>query len=365
MSGDTHGAGLMRALQEAHGDVQFMGLGGAQMQIMGGDGVFDWAEDAGVVGLWEVLKKYRYFKEKFQQTLEAIAEKKPDAVILIDYPGFNLRIAKAIRDAGSNTKIIYYISPQVWAWKSGRIKTMAQVLDLMICIFPFEKELYEKSGLRTVFAGHPMADRVKTLMRGWQREPGLVGFFPGSRSTEVQRIFPVLIRAAQLIKRAIPDARFAVSAANQRLASEMREIIEQSNMPEARQWIEVASSHDLMQRAEVGAVASGTATLEAASFGLPYVLVYRVNALTYIVGKTVVRVKHLGIINILAEKPVVKELVQGDMNAERISIEIIALLQNKDQRAALTKQLHETVATLGEGGAYRRAAEAVISEFNA
>ena len=137
LSGDTHAAGLMRAMQDLHGDVSFIGLGGPQMRLTGGEGIDDWAEKAGVLGLWEVLKMYGYFKRRFNECLDAIMHEQPDAVVLIDYPGFNLRVAKALRDAGFNKKIIYYISPQVWAWKKGRIKTMAKVLDLMICIFPF------------------------------------------------------------------------------------------------------------------------------------------------------------------------------------------------------------------------------------
>ena len=139
LSGDTHAAGLMRAMQDIDREVTFFGLGGPQMRQAGGEGIDDWAEKAGVLGLWEVLKMYGYFKQRFNECLTAIAHEQPDAVILIDYPGFNLRIAKALRDAAYGRKIIYYISPQVWAWKKGRIKTMAKVLDLMICIFPFEK----------------------------------------------------------------------------------------------------------------------------------------------------------------------------------------------------------------------------------
>ncbi len=361
LSGDTHGAGLMREMLGLSPGAEFVGLGGAQMAAVDGAEIEDWLETAAVVGLSEVLARYSYFKQKFAECLEKLSELKPDVVVLVDYPGFNLRLASAIRRAGIKTRLVYYISPQVWAWKSGRIKTMARVLDLMICIFPFEKALYEASGLRTIFAGHPMVDRVKSLRSGIVREKGLVGWFPGSRKHEVRRLFPVMLRASRKIAAALPTARFAVSAANESLACEMRSMAEKEGMPEAKEWIEVGTVYDLMQRVEVGAVASGTATLEAACFGLPYVLVYTVSWPTYLIGKMLVRVKHLGIINILAGREVVKELIQHECTAERVSHALLEKLTDADRREALERELAQVVATLGGGGAYRRAAEAVLA----
>jgi lipid-A-disaccharide synthase len=366
VSGDTHGAGLMRALQERDPGIKFLGLGGPQMHEVAGDGITDWLERSAVLGLWEVLKHYTYFKEMMSVACTPFSHLKFDAVILIDYPGFNLRFARILRnDLGYKGQLIYYISPQVWAWKKGRVKTMARLLNLMICIFPFEKDLYERSGLRTVFAGHPMVDRVKTLTRHWTREPGLVGFFPGSRANEVKKLFPAMIETAKLLLKQNPNLKFAVSAANQKLAGLMLEIINASDMPGARSWIETGSVYDLMQRAEVGVVASGTATLEAACFGLPYLLVYKVNPITYVVGKAVVRIKHLGMVNILAGETVVKEMIQQDFVPEKLAQELLRLLQDQSAREALSAKMHEVVATLGEGGAYGRAAEAVLSQLDA
>ena len=359
ISGDTHAAGLLRELKTLVPDMKVVGLGGAKMREVAGDGIEDWVETAGVVGLWEVLKMYRYFKDKMDGVLDSILDQKPEGVILVDYPGFNLRLAKALRTAGYKGRILYYISPQVWAWKKGRVKTMAKVLDLMLCIFPFEKEFYEKSGLRTEFCGHPMVDRVKQLRRDWKREPGLVGWFPGSRLNEVRRLFPLMMQAAQAIKLAVPNARFAVSAANETLAGHMRVMADAHGMPEAKRWIEVGTVYDLMQRAEAGAVASGTATLEAACFGLPYTLVYNVSWPTYVIGKLVVRIKHLGMINILAKREVVRELVQGDLTPDTLAKATADLLLDPERREALQADLASVVATLGAGGAYQRAAQAV------
>lgn len=359
VSGDTHGAGLLKELKLLEPGIQIVGLGGPRMREVAGDAIEDWVETAGVVGLWEVLKMYRYFKDKMDAVLASILEQKPEGVILVDYPGFNLRLAKALRLAGFTGKILYYISPQVWAWKKGRVKVMAKVLDLMICIFPFEKEFYEKSGLRTEFSGHPMVDRVVTLRREWKREPGLVGWFPGSRLNEVRRLFPLMMEAARAIRLAVPEARFAVSAANETLAGHMRVLADEQGMPEAKRWIEVGTVYDLMQRAEAGAVASGTATLEAACFGLPYTLVYNVSWPTYVVGKLVVRIKHLGIVNILAGREVVQELVQGALTSDTLAKATVDLLTDTAKRSHLQSELASVVATLGSGGAYARAAKAV------
>jgi lipid-A-disaccharide synthase len=331
------------------------------MKAVDGAAVEDWVADAAVVGLSEVLARYGYFKQRFDACLEAIAHEKPEALVLVDYPGFNLRLAKAVREAGIPIKIIYYISPQVWAWKSGRIKTMAKVLDLMICIFPFEKNFYEQSGLPTLFGGHPMVDRVVSLRKDWIREKNLVGWFPGSRMNEVKRLFPIMLQAAHAIRLQQPNVRFCVSAANDTLANEMRHMADAAGMPEAKGWVETGTVYDLMQRCQVGAVASGTATLEAACFGLPYALVYQVNALTYHVAKQVVKIRHIGIINVLAGREVVREMVQADLNGDTLAAEMVRLLTDDAARESLTAELAAVVATLGEGGAYLRAAQAVYT----
>jgi lipid-A-disaccharide synthase len=359
-SGDTHAANVMREMLALAPGTKFLGLGGPRMREVGGPGIEDWVETAAVVGITDVLARLGYFKQRMNACLEAVAEEKPDAVILIDYPGFNLRLAKAIRQQKIATRILYYISPQVWAWKKGRIKVMAEVLDLMVCIFPFEKPLYESSGLRTEFAGHPMVDRLVTLRRPWQREPGLVGWFPGSRLTEVRRHFPTMMLVAKYIKAAMPNARFAVSAANEALAGEMRAMADAAGMPEAKMWIETGAVYDLMQRAQVGAVASGTATLEAACFGLPYALIYRVSWPTYVIGKALVRIKHLGIINVLAGHEVVQEFIQHRFNPKLLGEALLELLREAHKRDALQKDLAAVVATLGVGGAYQRTAKILL-----
>ncbi len=351
-SGDTHGAGLMAALQEQHAGVEFHGLGGPKMHALAGDDVEDWIEKAAVVGLVEVLKHYPFFRRKFNEQLKRIAALKPDAVVLIDYPGFNLRMAKALRSRVPGLKIVYYISPQVWAWNRGRIPKMAQWLDLMICIFPFEVALYNASGLNTVFGGHPMTDHLETKRISAPREHDLIGLFPGSREREVARLFPLLLDTAKKLASTRPRLRFAAAASSDKLRDIMVEMA--GGFPVE---VTTGSASDLMQCAAAGIVASGTATLEAAFFGLPYCLVYKVAQPTYLAARQLVKVPYLGIVNILAGREVVREFIQADATPETIAPEIARLLNSATARAALQAELAQVVSTLGGGGAYRKAAD--------
>lgn len=361
-SGDRHGAGLMEEMRALRPDVEFHGLGGAEMHALA-PAIPDWVEEAGVVGIVEVLKRYGWFKKKFAETLARIAELKPDAVVLIDYPGFNLRLAKALREGGYRGKIIYYISPQVWAWHRSRIPKMGKLLDLMICIFPFEKDLYESSGLRTIFGGHPLVEYHRRRRTGAAREPGLIGLFPGSRRREIAKHFPVLLQAAQQMKVERPALKFVASAASEKLAAIMRGMA--AEFPVADLTIETGTAAALMQRVSCGAVASGTATLEAAIHGLPYCLIYKVSPGTYLAGKLLIRVKWLGIVNILAGREVVREFIQGRCAPKPLAKELLRLNDDSAARAALVQELEAVVATLAGDGAYARAAAAILAEAGA
>src|SRR5215470_11169117 len=180
VSADNHGAALLRSLRVLNPELKLIGRGGPQMQQVAGGDFKNWIGDAAVLGLWEVLRKYGYFRKQFSEALHEIRESKPDAVVLIDYPGFNLRLARALRRHVPRQKIIYYISPQVWAWNRGRIKRMAESINLVLCIFPFEVDLYSQAGLRALFVGHPMIERLQTRKTNDERDPHLIGLFPGS-----------------------------------------------------------------------------------------------------------------------------------------------------------------------------------------
>lgn len=359
VSADNHGAALMRSLHALDPELKFIGRGGPQMQEVAGAQFKNWIGDAAVLGLWEVLRKYGYFREQFRQTLNEIKESKPDAVVLIDYPGFNLRLARALRKQPQGQKTIYYISPQVWAWNRGRIKRMARFIDLVLCIFPFETDLYAASGLRAVFVGHPMIERLETHKIDTPRDPNVIGLFPGSRSREVRKIFPVMIEAARLLLRLNPTLRFRVAAASEELALEMNEQLVDRQAIE----INVGETATIMQRAFVGMVASGSATLEAAYFGMPFVLIYKVAWLTYVAARLVVNVDFLGMPNLLAGKEVVPEFIQHEAKPEAIVSAVRLLMEDSPARDRMISDFDAISRKLGGTGASERAARAILEEL--
>ena len=362
-SGDNHGAALMRSLRQEIADLEFIGRGGPQMTAKAGPNFHDWIDHAAVVGLWEVVKKYGYFRKQFHETLREIETHRPDAVVLIDYPGFNLRLARALRQKAHRPRIIYYISPQVWAWNRGRIKQMARWLDLMLCIFPFEAELYNKSGLRTIFVGHPMSERLEPLRIAEGRDPNLVAFFPGSRRREVRKILPVLLEAARELIRSKPGLRFEIAAASVELAGEIQEELRGQPNEKHLFAVRTGTAAEIMQRAAAGIVASGSATLEAAYFRLPFVLVYKVSWLTYLVGRMVVKVDYLGMPNVLAGRAVVPEFIQHEARPRSLAKAVLRLLDDAAARSEMTESFEKIISSLGEGGASVRAARAIVSEL--
>ena len=392
VSADNHGAALMRSLRVLDPGLKFIGRGGPQMQEIAGKQFKNWIGDAAVLGLWEVLRKYGYFREQFRETIKEILESKPDAVVLIDYPGFNLRLARALRKKSRQQKIIYYISPQVWAWNRGRIKRMARSIDLVLCIFPFETDLYNESGLRTVFVGHPMIERLQANKLDSERDPNLIGLFPGSRLREVRKIFPVIIETARLLLQVDPTLRFQVAAASDELAREMSQMLNPDLRPlpspkeeETRQasnesqrmspiggmtttpfpllkgegrvrgeasqnpqviQIRTGETAALMQRAFVGIVASGSATLEAAYFRMPFVLIYKVAVPTYLAARLVVNVKYLGMPNLLAGKEVVPEFIQHRAKPAAIAKAVQLLMEDARARERMISEFDAIVGGL-------------------
>lgn len=329
-SGDTHAAALLSDLRTLRPDLRISGLGGPKLHALSPD-VEDWIHDAAVVGLWDVLRRYGWFREKFRGTRECIAREKPDAVLFVDYPGFNLRMAKALQPLRPRLKLLYYISPQVWAWNRARIPRMARWLDRMFCIFPFEKDLYEKSGLHADFVGHPMAAALVPV-GDTSRNADLLALMPGSREREVRKIFPVMLDAARIVLARRPRTVFASAASSEKLQALMRAMAAQAGIGCDTG---LRNARDLMQTAAAGLVASGTATLEATLAGLPYALVYRVPWLTYLVGRPLVRVPHLGMANLLAGKEIVKEFIQAEAKPSALAFESLRLLDDPGARTTM------------------------------
>lgn len=359
LSGDAHGAGLLQSLKEMVPNVDVHGVGGPKMRAIVGAGLEDWVEDAAVMGIWEVLKRYGWFKERFHAMLADLKKFQPDVLLLIDYPGFNLRFADAVKREYPTAKIIYYISPKVWAWNKRRIPIMAKLLDEMLCLFPFEKPILESAGLKTTFVGNPLVDELEEQrIPGVERDEWLVGLFPGSREREVARLFPMMVETAKLLLTTHGGLKFEVPAASPKLAAQISELLEDAGAGELI-TVTTGGSHSLMQRACCAVIASGTATLEAAYYGLPYCLVYRMAPVTYLTAKLLVKIELIGLVNILAEEEVIEELIQGEAEPGPVALALRAFIDSPAKRHALQIRLAEVSAMLGGPGAHERAAKAV------
>lgn len=362
-SGDNHGAALMQSLHALDPELRFVGRGGPQMQRLAGGAFQNWIDRAAVVGLWEVIKNYPFFRREFARARQEIEASRPDAVVLIDYPGFNLRLSRALSRQLERPRIIYYISPQVWAWNRGRIRKMARWLDLMLCIFPFEAELYNQSGLRTIFVGHPMHERLESGRTGATRDRNLVALFPGSRQREVRQILPVMLGAADLMRAENPRLRFEIVAASAELEAEINSVLKARPNDSGIFLGAKDRAAATMQEAWVGMVASGSATLEAAWFRLPFVLVYKVSWLTYLAGRLLIKVDHLGMPNVIAGRSVVPEFIQHHAKPAEIAREVLRLSEDESARRQMLAAFDGIIASLGRGGASDRAAASIMAEL--
>jgi len=363
LSGDAHGAGLLRELERLEPAVVMAGAGGPEMAAVAGPRMRDWVEDAAVVGFTEVVKRYGWFKERFDEMLAEVVEFRPDVLLLVDYPGFNLRFSEAVRRVSPETRQVYYISPQVWAWNKRRIPKMVTLLDEMLCLFPFEQPIFETAGLKTTFVGHPLVDELEgqRLHRAERRE-NLVGLFPGSREREVESLFPMMIESAKRLRTWRPELEFEAPAASPKLGERMRSLVASTGAG-AGIHVTTGGSHSLMQRAACGVIASGTATLEAAYFGLPNCLVYKVTWPTYLLGRMLVKLKYIGLVNIVAGEGIVEEFIQADAEPGLVVAALRRMIEDPVRAAALGARLEETAAKLGGSGAHERAAMAVAAWF--
>jgi lipid-A-disaccharide synthase len=357
-SGDAHGGALIRELLKLRPNLELRGAGGPRMNAVAPGKIFLWTDEA-VVGLWDVLLKYGYFRAQFHRMHREILALRPEAVIFVDYPGFNLRLARYLKLTGYRGLLIFYISPQVWAWNRGRIPKMARFLDLMLCIFPFEPSLYRQSGLRAEFVGHPMVAELARHRRAGNRHRDLVGLFPGSRGREVKRIFPLMLEAARQLRERQPGLRFSAAAVNEDAMQQMRLRAEQAGF--AGLEIGLGTAHELMQRAWVGMVASGTATMEASFFQLPFVLIYKVSWLTYVIARALIRVDYLGMPNILAQRALIPEFIQHQADPAAIAQALDRLCNDAKARARMLEGMAEVIGLLGQEDTGQHAAR-VISE---
>jgi lipid-A-disaccharide synthase len=349
-SGDAHAAELIKALRAQPPDVNIFGAGGPKMKAAGMELLLDLTEHA-VVGLVEVLKNYGKFHRIFWDLVREAEKRKPDAVVLVDFPGFNLRFAAQMKKRG--IKVIYYISPQLWAWHANRAKQIERDVDLMLAIFPFEKDWYAKHApkLRVEFVGHPFAERIQNSEVRSQKSENLVLLLPGSREREVAKIFPIMARVVDLMP---ADLKFVAAAVNAQSAAMMKH-------PEVT--VEIGNAHDLMQRAALAITASGTATMECAFFGCPMIVVYKVNWLTYLIGRMVVTVNWLAMPNVIAGRGIVPEFIQYAAKPNMIARQALELLQDAYRRETMRHELAAVVDSLGGRGASDRTAQIVLGEI--
>lgn len=363
MSGDAHAAGLLEALLRRRPGLRIAGAGGPRVRALAGEGVRDWVEQAGVMGVVEVLKHYSWFKRQFHELLAEVRELQPEVLLLVDYPGFNLRFAAAVREALPRTRIVQYVCPQVWAWKKGRVEKMTRLLDEVLCLLPFEPEVFAGTSLKASFVGHPMVDELTAERTGVVRDAGLVALMPGSREPEVAKLFPMMLDAAARLQADHPQVRFEAPAANGRMRRLMEQLAE--DRLAGKVTVTDGGAHSLMQRAACGVIASGTATVEAAFFRLPYCLVYKLAWPTYLVAKMVVRIEHIGLVNILAGREVVEEFVQSEADPCHVGRALSRFLGDPRHVDEVRAGMAESVAKLGEPGASERAAAAVDAWFGA
>ena len=361
-SGDLHGAHLVREMKAIDPSLSFCGVGGRNLEAEGVRLVARSSEMA-VVGLTEVFSKLRFIAGVYFRLRGMLRAGKPDLVILIDYPDFNLRLASEAKHAG--VPVFYYISPQVWAWRRNRIHRIRQVVDRMAVILPFEKEVYAEMGVDVDFVGHPLLDAVNRSRSrtealaafGLRDARPIVALLPGSREKEVTSLLPEMAGAAGILVRDFPGTQFVLPLAETVDPALVQDILRGHAAPVT---VLPGQMYDAVGISDAAMVASGTATLETALLGTPMVIAYRISPLTAAVGRRVIRVKHIGLVNLIAGKTLVPELVQDDANAARLAAEVKAILADRQRSDVMRSELAAIRRKLGEPGAARRAAELAV-----
>jgi len=363
VSGDLHGSHLVEAIQRIEPEVQFSGVGGEGLERRGVKLLYP-AHSLSVVGITEVFVKLRTILKALRGLKRSLEREKPDLVILIDFPEFNLRLAKIAHRRG--IPILYYISPQVWAWRPKRIRLIAQLVRKMVVLFPFEVPLYEAAGVDVECVGHPLLDIVKpTLPKekayqqfGLDPKQRTIGLLPGSRSHEVERLLPPLLASAHLLQKEIPDLQFVIP-----LAPGLPKTILSSRMKNISVPVKVVEgfTYDVMNLSDLLITASGTATLEGAILGKPMIIIYKVSFPSYWIGRALIRVDHIGLVNLVAEKEIAPELIQKDVHPQRIADEALRILRDPILSRKMSESMGEVCQKLGKPGAAQRAARIVTS----
>ena len=361
-SGDMHGAKLAEVMKQQDPSIELIGMGGEQMKKAGVRIVYD-IQNLGFIGVGEILRKIPFFFRLRDFLVQTMLDEKPDVLVCIDYPGFNMRLIKKAKEAG--IPVVYYILPTIWAWHKSRGRTIAQYTDLAISLFPFEAQMYEEMGTHVVYAGHPLLDTVHAGQSRDEIVPALgldaqkktVLLMPGSRMQEVKGLLPPMLEAAKEISKAVPQVQFLLPRASTIDRSVLASMIADSGVDV---HIGETNVYDMMAVSTAAIAASGTATLETALMELPTLLIYRVNSLTYWLSKLLVHIDSIGLPNIIMGRRIMPELWQDEVTAKHIAQVIVPILTDTSRHDELKQAMAEVRRTMGQSGAVQRIAKTIL-----
>lgn len=360
-SGDLHGLGLVRELKTQQPDLEIFGVGGDKMSQQGMKLIYH-INEMSVLGFWDVIKQFRFFKKVYHNLVDKLDKEKPAVLVLIDYPGLNLKLAQAAHQRG--IKVLYYIAPQVWAWGAKRVKKMAQIVDRMAVIIPFEEKMYLDAGIDATFVGHPLLEIIHPEMdkneffNKFKLDPNFetIGLLPGSRPLEVKRLLPEMLRTVQQFQHEHPDIQTVISKTD----SVNPEIYDQLIQTNNRVHLLESCAYDIMKHSDLLIVASGTATLESALLETPLIIVYKVDPISYLIGKQLIKIDSIGLVNVIAEQKIVPEFIQYQFKKENLIPEMEDLLFNENRRVKTIQDLKNIKQKLGQPGASKRTAQKVF-----
>jgi lipid-A-disaccharide synthase len=362
-SGDRHASLLARELVRSRPGCRIAGVGGAHLRSAGQEQLFDLAAHA-VVGLTDVLLNYRKFHRFFHEVLRDIETLRPDVLVLVDYPGFNLRLAEAVRARIPGIRIAYYVSPQLWAWKPARSRRMRRLIDLVLVLFKFEQEWFARHEpeLPVVWVGHPMLDRWRGPAGSDPRGEAIqrIALLPGSREKEIRRHLPILLKTASEIRQFLSPVSFAILATDDEARFRIEETLRSAGPVVAGMEINVGYQLTHLSRSDLALVASGTATLECCLAGVPMLVLYKVHPLTYWLGRKLVKIPYLAMVNILAGEKIVPEFLQDNADPAVLADAVRRMARDARWREAMKERLEKVTASLGGPGASERAAGAIL-----
>ncbi len=366
-SGDSHAAKLVNALREAEPETEFefFGSAGPKMRTAGVDAVVQ-ADELSIVGVAEIARALPMFWAAFKKLSAAALKRDPDVVVLVDFPDFNLKLARSLKKRG--VRIVYYISPQLWAWRKYRVASIRKYVDLMLTILPFEQDWYSRNGFdRAQFVGNPLTNEVVATRSkqalcsdlGLSEDRPVIALLPGSRHNEIVRILPVMIESALQIEAKLPDAQFVIAVRQGKNRIDVNAIVASQRLPKSLHIAE-DSTYDVLSAADAAIVTSGTATLETGIIGTPMVIVYKTSVLNYVLLRPLISVEHYGLINLIAGEKVARELIQDDFNPSATAAEVMRLLE-PESNVKVRDDLRRATSKLGTESTARRAATAIVN----